>query len=85
VDVNSFLSKTSYWYYVRKFKQWWSTIPAISTKWIAISCLKSLNIKKKTMAYADNNSDLCLGHAQKCDRDTPFNGGVSEWLLFNAN
>ena len=37
-----------------------------------------IEYKKKTMTYADNYLDLCLGHAQKCDRDTPFNGGVSE-------
>jgi len=30
----------------RKFKQWWSTIPPISTKWTIISHLNSLNIKK---------------------------------------
>ena len=37
----------------RMFKQRLSTIPSISTKWTATSCLKSLNTKKKNMAYAD--------------------------------
>jgi len=33
----------------RKFKQWWSTIPTISTKQTTISHFKSLSIEKKTM------------------------------------
>jgi hypothetical protein len=32
----------------RKFKQWWSTIPSISTKRTTTSCLKILNIKNTT-------------------------------------
>jgi len=31
----------------RKFKQWWSTVILIATKWTATSHLISLNIKKK--------------------------------------
>ena len=32
----------------KKNKQWWSTIPPISTKWTITSHIKSWNIKKRT-------------------------------------
>ena len=47
------------------FKQFWSTIPPISTKQTATSHLKSLNIKK-TSTYDVGNLGLGLGQAHKC-------------------
>jgi hypothetical protein len=46
-------------------KQWWATIPLISTKWTITSHIHSLNTKK-TMAYDVGNPGPVLGQAQKC-------------------
>ena len=62
----------------RKFKQWWSTIPQISTKRIITSHLKSLNIKK-TMIYGIGKPDLGLGQAQKWCWIKPVNG-IPTWI-----
>ena len=48
----------------RKFKQWWLTIPTISTKWRITSHLNSLNTKK-TMTDDVVNPGPGLGQAQK--------------------
>jgi hypothetical protein len=48
----------------RKFKQWWLTIPTISTKWRIASHLNSLNTKK-TMTDDVVNPGPGLGQAQK--------------------
>jgi hypothetical protein len=56
-----------------KFKQWWSTIPPISTKQTVSYNFKSLNIKKTT-AYDVGNPCLGLRQAQKCGRDKLVNG-----------
>jgi len=37
---------SSSYFMKRKLKQWWSTIPPISTKRTSISNLKSLNMKR---------------------------------------
>jgi hypothetical protein len=39
----------------RQFKQWWSTIPAISTNWTITSHLNSWNIKKTTRYEVGNS------------------------------
>jgi len=49
----------------RKFKQRWSIIPSISTKWTIISHLNSLNTKKTTTDDIGNPGPD-LGQAQKC-------------------
>jgi hypothetical protein len=45
----------------RKFKQWWSTITPISTKWTIISVLN----KKKTRTYGIGNECHDIWQAQK--------------------
>ena len=57
----------------RKFKQWWSTNPPISTKQTTTSHHKQLNIKKKTMTYDIRNPCLGLVQAQKYGRVKPVN------------
>jgi hypothetical protein len=44
----------------RKFKQWWSTIPQISTKW---TTTLSLWIQYNNMTYGIGNPSTGLGHA----------------------
>ena len=48
----------------RMYKQWWSTIPLISTKWIITSHLN--HWIKKTTTYNMGNPGPDLGQAQKC-------------------
>ena len=50
----------------RNFKQWWSTIPPISTKQTTTSHLKSMNIKKRTYDFGNPGPDL--GQAEKSGR-----------------
>ena len=59
----------------RKFKQWCSTIPPISTKWTSTHHLNSLNLKKTT-TYDIGNPGPRLGHAQKCGWVKP-----AYWIL----
>jgi len=49
------------------FKQWWSTIPPISTKQTVTSHLKPFNIIKTT-TYGIGNPSIDLKQAQKCGR-----------------
>ena len=58
----------------RKFKQWWSTIPPISTKWPITSHHSSSNIKKKTSTYNVGNPSPGLWQAQKYGGVKPVNG-----------
>ena len=51
-----------------EIKQWWSTIPPISTKQTITSHLDSLNTKQ-TMTYDIGNLGSGLGQAQKCKWD----------------
>jgi len=53
----------------RKLKQWWSTIPPISTNQAITSHFNSLHTKNGDMTYAIGNSDLGLGQAQQCLRN----------------
>jgi hypothetical protein len=55
----------------RKFKQWWSSIPPISTKRTFTFHLNSLNTKK-TMTYDVGNP--CPGLIRKCDGVKPVSG-----------
>ena len=48
----------------RKFNQWWSTIPPISTKWATISHLKPPN-KQKHDIYSMGKSMALLGIGTK--------------------
>jgi hypothetical protein len=63
----------------RKFKQWWLTIPTISTKWTITSHLNSLNTKK-TMAYDVVNPGPGLGQAQKGGEVKSINGIPNSWF-----
>ena len=56
----------------RMYKQWWSTIPLISTKWIITSHLN--HWIKKTTTYDMGNPGPDLGQAQKCGWVTLVNG-----------
>jgi len=46
----------------RKFEQWYSIIPPISTKWATTSDFNLLNIKKTT-TYDVGNPSLYLGQS----------------------
>ena len=64
----------------RKSKQWWSTIPSISTKQTIVSHLNSLNTKKNT-TYDVGNPNPGLGQAQKV-------AGLNRWqekVIFIGN
>jgi hypothetical protein len=74
----------------RKFEQWWSIIPPLSTKQATTSYLKWLNkTNKKTMTYGVGNSGPGLGQAQKLGEGgipTPSDNWISndntECLLY---
>jgi len=51
----------------RKFKQWWSSIPPLSTERKITSHLHSLNTKTPT-SYDVGNESPDLVQAQKCGR-----------------
>jgi hypothetical protein len=53
------------WPLKRKFKQWWSQIPSISTKQTTTSHLHSLNTKRG-QRHDVGNSCPVLGQAQTC-------------------
>ena len=55
----------NFWTMKRKYKQWWSTIPPISTNRTISSHLKSPNITKTT-THGVRNPDPRFGPAQKC-------------------
>ena len=57
----------------RKSKQWWSTIPPISTKRTTTSHPKSLNMKKN-MTYDIGNPGPDLGEKPTCGEVNPVNG-----------
>jgi hypothetical protein len=70
-------------YYEKKvYKQWWSTIPSISTKQTVTSHLSSLNTKKTT-TYDDVNPGSDLGQAQTCGGVKQVNGILTlpSWFL----
>ena len=57
----------------KKFKQWWSTIPPMSTNQTITSHLKPSSTKKKTMTYDVRNPGSGLKQANKCCVVKPFN------------
>ena len=63
----------------RKSKQWWPTMPSISTKQTITSHIKPMNIKNTTSD--DGNPGHDLGRAQKCDGVKPINGNPNCPLL----
>jgi hypothetical protein len=59
----------------RNFKQYWSTIPPISTKQTITSLLKQLNTKKITTYDVGNpGPGLSFGQTQKCGWVKHVNG-----------
>ena len=75
----------------RKFKQWWSTIPPISTKTSIHFLPQIIEHRKQTTAYDANVGDSCAGlrQAQHCGRVKPVNGISNSPILdnwiFNGN
>ena len=68
----------------KKFKQWWSTIQPISTKWTATSCLKPLTINK-TMIFGNKNPVPGLGQAQRLWQDlTSWYDPVLKMKILNS-
>jgi hypothetical protein len=65
----------------RKFKQWWSTIPPISTKQAFTSDLNTLNMKKRlvTMIYDVRNPGPGLGIQN--NRLQIFFSPHNDWLI----
>ena len=52
----------------KTFKQWWSTIPPVSTKQTITSHINSLSTKKTVAYYVSGNQGPGLWQAHKCDR-----------------
>ena len=76
--ICTLLNRTIY----KRFKQWWATIPPISSKRTIISHLHSPNTRQTT-TYDVGNPGPDLGRTNKCDGQKPVNLYIySAWNIF---